>query len=234
MILKDIYDYFYNKKLQDHQWLNKQIHTYQRTIKDIASEINCSDKCLEWKLNKYRKSGLISKDEMSGLFTGPFHTVCKKIIVFLIKPFTNKIQKSVDELYPHIKSRNGRILKEIIEEMNAKDQDIESSMARSLKLTRKDFYLLIARFGIVLYEVDDYYSERMTFIIKKISEKHDKFYIDELADPTNWYPTRPMFYAAKSIALRNFDENVGYKVTYITKNKDGTININRLKKEKDS
>ena len=125
------------------------------------------------------------------------------------------------------------MFKAIIEEMDEMDKDTGLNMAKRLHLTRKQFYLLVARFTIVLYEFDSYYAERIDFILDKVTKQHDKFYIDELANPINWAPNRSAFVASQYFALRNYDDNRKLVAFYVTKNDDGTLNFapQKLKKE---
>lgn len=232
MILKDIYDYYFNKKLKDHVWLNHQMYHLHKTSDEIANLSNCSIRSLKWKEAHFRKKGLIIRDELKGIQTGPFHAVAKKFIIIIIQPFIPKITKHVNKLYPQVKSRNGRIFKEIIEEMDEKDRDKGLNMAQRLHLTRKQFYLLAARFTIVLYEFDSYYAERIDFILKKITEQHDKFYIDELADPQYWAPYRPRFLMAKYFAMRNTNTNVKPIVMYVSKDENGNKIIKQIEYKK--
>lgn len=228
MILKDIYYYFFNKKLQDHIWLNHQICHLHNTPSDIIKLAGCSHKSLKWKETHFRKKGLIMKDELGGIHTGTFHAVGKKLVILILQPFIPKITKIVNQYYPKVKSRNARIFSTIINEMESVDRDEGSSMAKRLKLTRKQFYLLAAKFTIVLYEFDSYYAERMDFILKRVTEQHDKFYLDELANPKYWAPYRPMFLGAKYFAMRVTDTNVQPQVFYVTKDKDGNQELHKI------
>ena len=232
MILKDIYDYFFNKKLQDHIWLNHQTYHLHIGNDKIAELAGCSIKSLNWKTAHFRKKGLIMKDELGGIPTGQFHAVAKKFFVIIIQPFIPKITKHVDALYPKVKSRNGRMFKKIIEEMDEKDRDTGLNMAQRLHLTRKQFYLLAARFTVVLYEFDSYYAERIDFILDKITKQHDKFYIDELADPQYWAPYRPRFLMAKYFAMRNSDTNKTPVIMYISKDENGNKIIKQIEYKK--
>jgi len=209
-ILKDAYYYYFNENLNKGYWLNQQTYGLKRSSSDIANEIGCSENCLIRKIKTRRKKGHLSNDIINRVHTSHFHNITKYKLMFIFKLFYNKINDPIDELYPKVKSRNGKIFKKIILEMENQDKDTGISAARHLNLTRKTFYLLAARFVVVLYEFDSYYAERMDYFLKRTCEMHNKFYFDDLANPVNWYPNRSGLHTAMYFALRNndYDEKV--------------------------
>lgn len=206
-IILDIRHYFLNKKLNKGHWLTIQIYDKGRSHADIANEIGCSVKCVDKKVTKRRKNGQVSPDIIAGVRTGKFHIVTKSSLVFIFRLFKHKITDPIDELYPQIKSKNAKIFAKILLEMEQKDKDTQNSSGLKAGLSRKELYLLAGKFIIVLYEYDSYYAERMDYFLKHILEHCGTFYLDELADPENWYPNRTALLATKYFAMRNFEDN---------------------------
>ena len=204
-LVEDIYHYYFSRKLNKGYWLTKQLHAEKRTHADIAKEIGCSVKCIDKKIAKRRKQGYIGRDVLNGVHTCRFHTTTKSGLVFVFKLFKNKIVGPIDELYPQLKSRNAKIFAKILLEMEEKDQDTGKSAGFKAGFSRKDFYILAAKFAIVLYDFDSFYSERMDYFLKRVLDHNGTFFLDEMSDPVNWHPNRTVLITAKYYAMRQYN-----------------------------
>ena len=162
---------------------------------EIAHKMNLSIDETKKKLIKYdimREDGSVIPGTFLGVFTGRFH-YAKADLIAVIKTIkrTEKVIKRTDELYHQTKSINAKIIKEILAEMYAVDKDIdEMSAGVALGMTRKETWNAGAHFGIVLYDIDMVYAERIDYLLKRIIERKDEFYFDAQSNPENWYPTR--------------------------------------------
>ena len=116
-------------------------------------------------------------DEIMGIKTGWFH-YSKSFIGTLIKPLMPKIQKGTDSVYDKTKSVNAKLFKEIIAELEEKDEDTGGSTGTIAGYTRKQFYILIAKFFVCLYEYDIFYAERIDFVLARLFEQGDRIYLD--------------------------------------------------------
>lgn len=165
------------------------------TPDEIAKQLNQSVESVKERLIKYdlmQPNGDVIPGTFLGIFTGRFH-YAKADLIAAIKTIkrTEKVIKRSDELYTQTKSINARILKEIIAEMDQADDDTEEfSAGAALGMTRKETYQAGAHFGIVLYDIDMVYAERIDYLLKRIIERGDEFYFDAQSDPANWYPHR--------------------------------------------
>lgn len=75
--------------------------------------------------------------------------------------------------------------------MDEQDRDTETRYSTFYKLMpRKALYLLAMKFFICLYEFDPYYAERIDYVLKRTLDHKDELYLDETANPQNWYPNR--------------------------------------------
>ncbi len=183
--IKDLYRQF-DKRLNDPVWLTRTFRDEHKSMKEIASMIGCSEMLVNKKLES---NGITMPDQILDVHTGSFH-FSKGFIVVLAKPYIKKIQRSVDTIYNKTKARNTGIFKNIIADMERLDDDNGTSSFVSLGYTRKALYLLAAKFLVCLYEYDTYYSERMDYVLKRILEQKEGFYLDAQAEPENWYPHR--------------------------------------------
>lgn len=162
---------------------------------EIAYEMNWNIDKTKEKLIEYdimREDGGIIPGTFLGIFTGRFH-YAKADLISAIKTIkkTEKVIKRTDELYTQTKSINAGIVKEILAEMYAVDKDTdEMSAGAALGMTRRETWNAGAHFGIVLYDIDVVYAERIDYLLKRIIERKDEFYFDIQSDPENWYPNR--------------------------------------------
>ncbi len=185
MNIKDIYLRL-DKRLNDPVWLTRKLHDEHMSEKDIAKLIGCSEKLVHKKLYSL---AVLNPDRILDVHTGYFH-YAKEFIMLLAKPYIKKIQQAVDTTYHRTKSRNSGIFKSIITDMEQLDEDDGYSSSKPIGTTRKGFYLLAAKFIVCLYEFDTYYSERIDYVLMRVLEKSDDFYLDEQAYPENWHPHR--------------------------------------------
>lgn len=162
---------------------------------EIAYKMNWDIDKTKKKLIEYdimREDGSVIPGTFLGVFTGRFH-YAKADLISAIKTIkkTEKVIKRTDELYTQTKSVNAGIVKEILAEMYAVDKDTdEMSAGAALGMTRRETWNAGAHFGIVLYDIDVVYAERIDYLLKKIIERKDEFYFDAQSDPENWYPNR--------------------------------------------
>ena len=162
---------------------------------EIAYKMNWDIDKTKKKLIEYdimREDGSVIPGTFLGVFTGRFH-YAKADLISAIKTIkkTEKVIKRTDELYTQTKSVNAGIVKEILAEMYAVDKDTdEMSAGAALGMTRRETWNAGAHFGIVLYDIDVVYAERIDYLLKKIIERKDEFYFDVQSDPENWYPNR--------------------------------------------
>ena len=162
---------------------------------EIADKMNLSVDETKKKLIKYdimREDGSVIPGTFLGVFTGRFH-YAKADLIAAIKTIkrTEKVIKRTDELYHQTKSINAKIMKEILTEMYDADKDTdEISAGAALGMTRRETWNAGAHFGIVLYDIDMIYAERIDYFLRRIIERKNEFYFDVQSDPENWYPTR--------------------------------------------
>ena len=162
---------------------------------EIAHKMNWSIDKTKKKLIEYdimKEDGSVIPGTFLGVFTGRLH-YAKADLIAVIKTIkqTEKVIKRTDELYPQTKSINPGIIKEILAEMYAVDKDTdEMSAGAALGMTRRETWNAGAHFGIVLYDIDMVYAERIDYLLKRIIERKDEFYFDVQSDPENWYPNR--------------------------------------------
>lgn len=177
----------YDRRLNDYKWLHEKFHSENKTIKEISDIIGCSPDVVQKKLKKHHLS---LSDTILTTYTGRFHARKHLIIKLLKKRYIGKIEQSIEEIYPKIDSTNPLILKDIISSMDELDEDTEISAGKQLGLTRKETYLLAAKFLVCLYEYDSQYEERIDWVIREIISRRDQFFFDESSNPENWYPNR--------------------------------------------
>ena len=162
---------------------------------EIAHKMSWSIDKTKKKLIKYdimKEDGSVIPSTFLGVFTGRLH-YAKADLIAVIKTIkqTEKVIKRTDELYPQTKSINAKIMKEILAEMYVVDKDTdEMSAGAALGMTRRETWNAGAHFGIVLYDIDVVYAERIDYFLRKIIERRDEFYFDAQSDPENWYPNR--------------------------------------------
>jgi hypothetical protein len=187
--LSDKYYSLRYRELSDPAWLQQKFVNEKRSPDDIAGIIGCDVSVVNKKLVIF---GLMATDTVFGVYTGRFHTLAKhKGIIKLMKPFIRNIETTTDEIYTRTASINSRIFKEILDDVEKVDRDVQDSSAKVLGFTRKYFYLLMAKFIICLYEFDTYYAERMDYILLRVLERKEEFYLSAITtNPGHWYPTR--------------------------------------------
>lgn len=178
----------HSSKLSNPAWL-QQKHIYEgRSAESIAKELGVSTEFVDKKLVVF---GLNAKDAIVGVYTGRWHSLAKKGLMRVMKPAIRHIEETTDEVYCRTTSRNSTIFKHIISEMEDIDRDIGESSGRIFDRTRKQFYILMAKFMICLYEYDTYYAERMEYALKRILQNRENIYLsEEMLNPINWYPNR--------------------------------------------
>lgn len=195
-------------------------------LEDIAKHLDCTTDQVKTKLIKYdmmRMDGTVTPGTFLGVFTGRFH-YAKADLIAAIKSIkrTEKVIKRTDELYTQTKSVNAGILKEILAEMDTQDDDTEAfSAGAALGMTRKETWNAAAHFGIVLYDIDIVYAERIDYLLKRIIERGNEFYFDAQSDPENWYPHRNEKAFNEYIAGRTFGADMVKKL----KETGGTIQV---------
>ena len=109
----------------------------------------------------------------------------------IMKPAMKHIEETTEEIYCRTTSRNSALLKHIVAELEKSDQDMGESSGRMFGRTRKEFYILMMKFLICLYEYDTYYAERMDYVLKRVLQNQENIFLsDEMTDPNNWYPNR--------------------------------------------
>ena len=196
------------------------------TPDEIAKQLNWTVEKVKQKLIKYdmmKPDGNVVPGTFLGVFTGRFH-YAKADLIAAIKSIrrTEKVLKRTDELYTQTRSINARILKEIVDEMAAVDNDTEAfSAGASLGMTRKETWVAGAHFGIVLDDIDIEYAERIDYFLKRVIERRDDFYFDAQSDPENWYPHRNEKVFNEYIAGRTFGADMVKKL----KETGGTIQV---------
>lgn len=178
----------YSGKLANPAWL-QQRHIYEgRSVEDIAKELNVSTEFIEKKINAF---GLNAKDAIVGVYTGRWHSLAKKGAMRIMKPAIKQIEETTEEVYCRTTSRNSALFKHILVELGDIDKDTGESSGRIFGKTRKQFYILMMKFMICLYEYDTYYAERMEYVLHRILQNQENIYISkEMSDPDNWYPNR--------------------------------------------
>ena len=217
--LSDIYYNLRYRKLSDPAWLQQKIVNEGRKPDEIAEIVGCDVDLINKKLGIF---GLTATDRLFGVYTGRFHVLAKhKGIVKLIKPFIKNIQMTTDEIYTQTSSINSRIFKEILEDVDKVDRDIQESSAKVLGFSRKFFYILMAKFMICLYEYDTYYAERMDYILLRVLERKEEFYISAITiNPEHWYPTRSEEALQQYFIGRVFGKDSNAKVFRINKRQE--------------
>ncbi|MCW7077303.1 MAG: hypothetical protein OCU18_08520 [Candidatus Syntrophoarchaeum sp.] len=178
----------FDRRLRRYEWMHQKFHIEHKTVAEIADIIGCSPETVRKHLQKH---DLLGSDKIFDVYTGRFHGLGKRAIMWIVKRNIKTINKVVDEIYDRTTSRNALIFKDIIESMEKLDLDQGISSGKQVDLTRKELYILGCKFFICLYDFDSYYDERGSYILKRILDRKDDFFIDELADPKNWYPNRP-------------------------------------------
>ena len=141
-------------------------------------------------------TGHVIRDTWFGVYTGGFHATKAKLMDSLkIIKQSSKIINQTEQIAAQTQSINSLILKEIIDEMTSLDKDTQDSAGAAFGLTRAQTLYKGLKFGLVLHDVDAYYSERFDYIIREIIKRQDEFYIDTHSNPENWYPNRkePIF-----------------------------------------
>lgn len=136
-------------------------------------------------------TGHILNDSFMGIYTGAFHATKAKLINILkIAKESSNIIKQTDEISAQTLSINALVLKKIINKMETLDQDTGESAGAALGLTRAQTLYKGLKFGLVLEDIDVFYSERGDYLLKKIIEHKDEFYFDQQSEPENWHPNR--------------------------------------------
>lgn len=180
---------------------------------EIALQMKWNIDKVKEKLIEYdimREDGSVIPGTFLGVFTGRFH-YAKADLISAIKTIkrTEKVIKRTDELYTQTKSINAKIMKEILAEMYAVDKDTdEVSAGTALGMTRRETWNAGAHFGIVLYDIDIVYAERIDYFLKKIIERRDEFYFDAQSNPENWYPTRDNKILSEYVVGRTFGKEI--------------------------
>lgn len=193
----------YDKRLNDPLWLYDAIRCGKSEVL-IAHEIKCSITLVHAKITEK----LAHPDQGLGIYTGYFHSV-KWLVYPLIKRSLKQIEKGVDSVYDKTTSRNSKIFKTIIQEIEDADEDIGDGNfimhhVKLLGISRKQLYILILKFMICLYEYDWHYTERADYALMRLLEMKDEIYIDKaIADPANWYPHRNNAAYLKYLVQRN-------------------------------
>jgi len=195
------------------------------TPAEIAKQLNSSEEAIRKKLIDYdlmQPNGKVKPGTFLGIFTGRFH-YAKADLIAAIKTIhrTEKVMKRTDEIYTQTKSVNARIMKEIIAEMDAQDNDTEDSAGAALGMTRKETWLAGAHFGIVLYDIDVLYAERIDYFLKRIIERGGEFYFNDQCKPENWYPNRDNNIFSEYIVGRTF----GGEMLENLKKTEGAIHV---------
>ena len=191
-LITKLSDTYYNlryRELSDPAWMQQKYVNEKRSSEEIAKMVGCNVSLINKRIQSF---GLTAKDSLFGVYTGRFHVLGKhKGIIKLIKPFIKNIETTTNEIYTQTSSINSKIFKEIIDDVEKVDHDGEKSSAKVLGFTRKYFYLLMAKFMVCLYEFDTYYAERMDYMLLKMLERGNEFYLSGITtNPDNWYPTR--------------------------------------------
>lgn len=196
------------------------------TPEEIAKQLNSNVEDIKEKLIAYdlmKPDGKVKPGTFLGIFTGRFH-YAKADLIAAIKAVrqTGKVIKRTDEIYTQTKSINARILKEIVAEMDEADNDTdEFSAGAALGMTRKETWQAGAHFGIVLYDIDMVYAERIDYLLKRIIERGGEFYFNAQSDPENWYPTRDNKIFSEYIVGRTF----GGEMLENLKRTEGAIHV---------
>lgn len=177
----------FDPRLNDPKWLETMLHQEHRSSEYIAKIIGCKTETVNKKISKLRVG---STDHWQGVYTGRFHGLAKKSLIRILKPFIKDIEQTVDEIYDKTAFVNSKIFKDLIQTLVDNDDDTGNSSADILGLPRKDFYILMLKFVVCLYEYDSYYSERIDFVLKNAFERQNEFVIDDQANPEYWYPHR--------------------------------------------
>ena len=176
---------------------------------EIAIQMKWDVNKVKEKLIEYdimREDGSVIPGTFLGVFTGRLH-YAKADLISVINTIkqTEKVVKRTDELYTQTKSINAEIMKEILAEMYAVDKDTdEMSAGVALGMTRRETWNAGAHFGIVLYDIDVVYAERIDYFLKRIIERGNEFYFDAQSDPENWYPTRDNKILGEYVVGRTF------------------------------
>ena len=185
-----------NSKTSKEEDLLQLFFIYRKmSPEEIAYKMNWDIDKTKKKLIEYdimREDGSVIPGTFLGVFTGRFHYAKADLIsaIKIIKQ-TDKVVKRTDELYTQTKSINAGIVKEILAEMYVVDKDTdEMSAGAALGMTRRETWNAGAHFGIVLYDIDMVYAERIDYLLKRIIERRDEFYFDAQSNPENWYPHR--------------------------------------------
>jgi len=191
MNIKDIF-YTWDHRLNDPVWMLKQLQTPYMPY-EIANMIGCSEELVNRKIEHMHL--FECKDTIFNTYTGYFHYT-KKFITPLLRPYIKKISQGIDTIFDRCSSKNSKIFKKILQELDELDKDHEPSALAGLGMNRKEGYILAMKFMICLYEYDSYYIERMEYIMKRIMEEKENINVDnDVANPDNWYPNRniPVF-----------------------------------------
>lgn len=177
----------FDSRLNDYTWMHNKFHVENKTIKEMSDLICCSPDIIQ---NKLKKHKLLGRDKILTTYTGRFHAGKHLIMKLLKKRYLKKIEQYIDEVYPKIESCNPLLLKDILTLMEKLDGDRGISAGKALGMTRKETYLLAAKFLICLHEYDSQYEERIDWFIHEIICRRDEFFFDESANPCNWFPNR--------------------------------------------
>ena len=189
----------FSRRINDPVWLYEQFHTEGKTVDEIASLLNVPTSSVSCKLRRFG----ITHDELNGVYTGRFHVIAKGAFMFALRFGIRHINRCIDEIYDKISSRNGRIFKKLVADMERADRDTAGSSGRFVGLSRKQLYITLAKFIVCLYEYDTYYAERMDWILKEVLAHKDEFYLDSQSDPENWHPNRDVATFMRYLSCRN-------------------------------
>lgn len=218
-IPKNIYYRFKYPLLNDYTWLQTKLRIENKTLQECADILGCD---VELIIKKRDKFGLNATDRVFNVYTGRFHQLAKhRGIVPIIKPFIKNIERSVDEIYGRTTSINSKIFKGIVADMEKVDRDVEDSAAKVLGYTRKNFYILMMKFIINLYEYDTYYAERMDYALMKLLDKKEEIYLSPITtNPEHWYPTRTQEALQQYFMGRVFGKDTNATIIRIENNKN--------------
>lgn len=177
----------FDRRLNSYAWLHSKFHINQMTIQQIADIIGCSPEIVNKKLLKHN---LLGRDKILDVYTGRFHSGKHLIMRLLKKRYLGKIEKSIDEIYPKVTSRNSLIMQDILSSMDKFDCDDGTSAGGALGMTRKETYILAAKFLICLYDYDSQYEERIDWFLREMIRRRKELFFDESSNPENWFPNR--------------------------------------------
>ena len=136
-------------------------------------------------------TGHVLKDSWLGIYTGGFHATKAKLMDSLkIIKESSKIIDQTEQIVAQATSVNTKIIKEIVDKMAMVDRDTEDSAGAAFGLTRAETLYKGLQFGLVLHDVDAYYSERFDHLLSEIIKRKDDFYFDNHSNQENWHPYR--------------------------------------------